>query len=175
MPQEVRPAESLRDTVYLVGSLDLNNCDDAALLLARNLAMCGLADGIRHDIDVYQRCSLDGNPVETNSLNILDVDALAFVFSQDRHKTLYRHCLSFAVDSTKYELDVDSKEIHALARGLFKFVRPYYYFYLTDNVHGRSKDPAMTKVYVKNMTSDAELKCFATSPNPVTSHRFVIR
>ena len=169
--REIPQADALERTVHLVGSLELKMQDDVALLLARRLAMYGVGEGIRHDIAVYRGSSSDDEPIV-----VTDLDSLAYVFSQDRKMTLYRHCLTFVEQSTGSKIkQTDSKTHHAFAKGIFPFVRPYYYCYLMDNIPERSVDPAKTSDYIEVMLSDAELNCFAESATPVVVNTFAYK
>lgn len=171
MPHEIPVVETLERTVYAVGSFQLTHQNEAALLLARRLAVNGIGEGIRHDLVVYQ----DDRSDDGKRVMFSDLDSLAFTFSQDRNMTLYRHCLTFSRQTSGWKFEMDSIENHAFAKGLFMFVAPYYYCYLLDNLHGQSVNTMTSMKYVESMMSDAELKCFANSVKPVTVNTFVVR
>ena len=173
---------SLERTVYRYGRLeikeDLEDTDfGASLLLAKSLAFHGVGEGIRHSIVMFSRCKNDdgGKPDVVDGLVVDDLDDLAFIFSQDRNMTLFRHCLDHAFRLTGFKLLMESEENYALARGLFLFVRPYYRFYLLDNIQRHSVDFNKVKDYVDIMMSDAEMRCFARSPMPRVTSTFCLR
>ena len=173
LPYEVRRGADLENNVHASGRLDFHAYDDESLILAKQVASNGLADGIRHDLTVHQVSKKDGN-FNLCTLVATDMDSIAFQFSQDRQMTLYRQCLLYACDVTnmKGELDIDSSANRAFAWPLFFFVRPYYFHYLQSSIQMQT---LATTNYISHMMSDSEPKCFPVPQNPLVLNSFVVR
>ncbi len=181
-PSELEELMTIESTIHMVGSLELRHLEDTALRLAKRLAKHGLGDGIRHDLCItVSSSSSSGNnndrehEVEIDRIVVTDLDALAFVFSEDRTMTLFRHCLTHAYQLMNCKFEMESQKTYTLAKGIFPFVKPYYFFYLHDRLQLLSLDDEVLMRYVDVMMSDAEMNCFAMSTKPEVSNTFVTR
>ena len=175
LPHEEYQGENLEGNVYASGRLDLDASDRASVILAKQIASNGLADGIRHDLTAHQVSTKDGK-FNLNTFVAKDLDSIAFKFSQNRHVTLYRHCLLYVceeMDVNDESLDIDSDSIRAFAWPLFFFVRPYYFHYLQSSLP--EKNTHATMKYIQHMMSDSEPNCFSLPANPLVLNSFVVR
>lgn len=172
LPHEEQQGAILEENVYALGRLDLNAFDTSSVILAKQIASNGLADGIRHDLTAHQVGTKDGK-FNLNTFVVKDLDSIAFKFSQNRHVTLYRHCLLYVCEEMNDGSDIDSEANRAFAWPLFFFIRPYYFHYLQSSLPENNTHAAMK--YIQHMMSDSEPHCFPLPANPLVLNSFVVR
>lgn len=167
---EIKKALDLENQLNMERRLELNNHDDEAVLFAKHISKCGLNDKIKHDVTIHP----GGKKNRFKPLRVGDLDSLAYSFAQSPVETLYSQCYSF-VYATNAQMDDDFQNVHAVARVLYKFTRPYYVSYSHDTLYRGFSETLKTAEYVKYLAADNPAKFFKELPEPIVFNVFFMQ